>query len=186
MVSLCRWWIWKDLKGTSRDLFQVSDKILSSRIEENGQVLEYNRCVWRSLKPWMLSKQQNSQLNMAQTVPFSLSRRKLQIVLAVWAFSWAVVPEFMSLIPSIKLCNCIQDAQTFERPFVASFEQLTQLITLSCKEKHFVLRKHDNVKHVDYRYTTWRAVKGKVRMKIVFKVDVLCHKHWPWLALLLN
>ena len=81
-------------------------------------------------------------LNVGLTSLFPLSRRTSVIILAVLEFSWDVISELMSLILSIKLRYCIQDARfvavSLKRPFVAIDEQLTPLITLWCKEKDFV------------------------------------------------
>ena len=144
MESMWGWWIWKDLKGTSRELFKVTDLNLSPGFEENLQVPQHNRTVWRDLKPgpqYIKQKcllrryeERHSVLNVGPTSLFLLSRRTLVIVLAVLEFSWDVIPEFMPLILSIKLRYYIQDARfvaaTLKRPFVAIGEQLTPVITL--------------------------------------------------------
>jgi hypothetical protein len=108
-------------------------------------------------------------LNVGLTSLFSLSRRTLVIVLAVLEFSWGVIPELTSLIPSIKLRYYIQNARfvaaTLKRPFVASGEQLTPLITLWCKEKEFIQSATGLALHTV-------CAKREGTYEIIFKVDV--------------
>lgn len=76
----------------------------------------------------------------------------------------------MSLVLSIKLRYCIQDARfvgaTMKGPFVASGEQLTPLITLWCKEKDLVHCATGLALHMV-------CAKREGTYEFIFKVDVL-------------